>query len=125
MRRLRVFSGSDNKYHPITSDQLVSNRMPDGTVRWSFNKSHPVPADATKVIKPEVAEKAKEELQKSPEFAPAPPASKKKATTPAPAASPAPAANKPNNPITFNPGNNPITLGNLTSTVSSNLTSTV
>lgn len=125
VRRLRVFSGSDNKYHPITSDQLVSNRMPDGTVRWSFNKSHPVPADATKVIKPEVAEQAKEKLQNSPEFAPSPPASKKKATTPAPAASPAPAATKPNNPITFNPGNNPITLGNLTSTVSSNLTSTM
>lgn len=54
VRRLRVFS-SDNQYHPITSDQLVSNRMPDGTIRWSFNKSHPMPVDATRGINPDIA----------------------------------------------------------------------
>lgn len=58
VRGLRIF-GKDNQYKPITSDQLVENRMPDGTVRIGFNNSHPTPADATKGVDAGIAERAR------------------------------------------------------------------
>ena len=58
VRNLRVF-GSDNQYGPITSDQLVKNRMADGTTRFCFKNSHPTPADATHGINPGILEQAK------------------------------------------------------------------
>lgn len=64
VRRLRIFGG-DNQYHPITSDQLVENKMPDGTIKWVFGNSHPTPADATKGIKKDIVQEIKQNVQTS------------------------------------------------------------
>lgn len=49
VRRLQVY-GPDNQYGPITSDQLVSNKMPDGTPRTVMNNTHPTPQESTEGI---------------------------------------------------------------------------
>ena len=60
VRGLRIFS-SDNQYGPITSDQLVENRMPDGTIKAVFNNSHPLPSDASpQVINSDMVEMVRE-----------------------------------------------------------------
>lgn len=49
VRRLQIF-GEDNQYGPIRSDQLVADKMTDGTARQTFAQTHPAPADTTQGI---------------------------------------------------------------------------
>ena len=46
VRRLRIF-GSDNQYSPITSDQLVPSKLPDGTPSKPLANPHPTPNQST------------------------------------------------------------------------------
>ena len=62
VRRLQVF-GEDNQYGPIRSDQLVANKMPDGTARTTFGESHPTPAQSTQGISESEAAQAANALR--------------------------------------------------------------
>lgn len=65
VRRLQVY-GPDNQYGPITSDQLVDTKMPDGTPRKVMNNTHPAPADSTAGISESHAANAQKALQGAP-----------------------------------------------------------
>lgn len=63
VRRMRIF-GSDNQYHPITADQLVGNRLPDGTLQNPIAEPKPKPHQATAGLKPDAVKSAKEAAKK-------------------------------------------------------------